>query len=189
MIHIYGHSWPTRWGDADELKLIKVYSNCEVVELFLNGVTLGKKPRNSQNFPAAGLHWQARFKTGENVLKATGRLNNAMVEDTLLLHYQTDKWGRATRIELREIARDGGRVRVEARLLDGNSIPCLDARDRIWFGITGDGTVLDNTGTSTGSRCVELYNGRAEIAVARNDGTSVVSVRCKSLPSTFLTVK
>jgi beta-galactosidase len=189
MIHIYGHSWPIRWGNAEELKLIKVYSNCEVVELFLNGVTLGKKQRNSQNFPAAGLHWRARFKSGENVLKATGRLNNTTVEDTLPLRYQTDKWDRATRIELREITRDERRVKIEARLLDGNSIPCLDARDRIWFGITGDGTLLDDTGTSTGSRSVELYNGRAEIMLARNDGTSVVSVRCKSLPSTFLTIK
>ncbi len=28
MVHIYGHSWPVRWGDRDERKLMKVYSNC-----------------------------------------------------------------------------------------------------------------------------------------------------------------
>jgi beta-galactosidase len=70
MIHIYGHSWPTRWGEADEWKLVKVYSNCETVELFVNGVSQGSRKRNSQDFPAAGLHWMAKFKEGENLLKA-----------------------------------------------------------------------------------------------------------------------
>jgi len=189
MIHIYGHSWPTRWGEADEWKLVKVYSNCETVELFVNGVSQGSRKRNSQDFPAAGLHWMAKFKEGENLLKAAARQNNVMVEDSLVFQYETEKWGPSARIELKETDRDGGRVKVEARLLDGKNIPCLDARDRVWFGLTGDGTLLDNTGTSTGSRSVELYNGRAEIRLLRNDGSSVVGVRCRSLPTAFLTVK
>jgi beta-galactosidase len=189
MIHIYGQSWRARWGEPDELKLVKVYSNCETAELFVNGGSQGSKKRNSQDFPAAGLHWLVKFKPGENLLKAVGHTKTATVEDTLLLRYQTDKWGAPARIELREVARDGGRVKVEARLVDGNNAACLDARDRVWFGLTGDGILLDNTGTSTGSRSVELYNGRAEISLLRNDGSSVVSVRCKSLPTAFLAVK
>jgi beta-galactosidase len=116
-------------------------------------------------------------------------MKTATVEAALLLQYQTDKWSAPARIELREIARAGGRVKVEARLLGTNNVACLDARDRVWFGLTGDGTLLDNTGTSTGSRSVELYNGRAEISFLRNDGSSVVSVRSRSLPTAFLTVK
>jgi beta-galactosidase len=189
MIHIYGHSWPTRWGERDELKLVKVYSNCETAELFVNGVSQGTKKRNSQNFPAAGLHWLVRFTSGENRMKAVGYAKTANVEDTLSFEYQTEKWGTAERIELREIARAGGRMTVEARLLDGNNIPCLNARDRAWFGLAGNGTLLDNSGTSTGSRSVEFYNGRAEISLLGNDGSSVVSVRCRSLPTAFLTVK
>ncbi len=189
MIRLYGHSWPTRWGETDELKLVKTYSNCETAELFLNGVSHGAKRRNSQDFPAAGLHWLVKFKRGENLLKAVGHTKAVNVEDTLLLQYQTDKWGAPARIELREIARDRGHVKVEARLLDGKNILCLNARERVWFGLTGDGVLLDNMGTSTGSRSVEVYNGRAEISLLRNDGSSVVSVRCRSLPIAFLTVK
>jgi beta-galactosidase len=188
MIHIYGHSWPTRWGELDELKLVKVYSNCETVELLLNGVSQGIKRRNSQDFPAAGLHWLMKFKPGENRLAAVGHTKTANVEDALVVQYQAEKWGTAARIELREIAREEGRVRVESRLVDGKATLCLDARDRVWFGITGDGALLDNRGSSTGSRCVELYNGRAEIGLLRNDGSSVLSVRCRSLPTAFLTV-
>jgi beta-galactosidase len=105
------------------------------------------------------------------------------------VQYQTDKSGAPARIELGELVRDRASVRIEARLLDGRNVLCLSARDRVWFGLTGDGTLLDNTGTSTGSRCVELYNGRAEIHVLRNDRSSVVSVRRRSLPTAFLTVK
>jgi beta-galactosidase len=189
MIHIYGRSWPARWGEPDELKLVKVYSNCDSAELFLNGVSQGAKIRNSQDFPAAGLHWLVKFKPGENLLEAVGHGKTAMVEDTLRFQYHTAKWGSPARIELSEIAREAGRVKVEARLVDGGNADCLDARDRVWFGLTGDGALLDNTGTSTGSRRVELYNGRAEISLLCNGGSSVVSVRHKSLPTAFLAVK
>ncbi len=189
MIRLYGHSWPVRWGEPGELKLVKVYSNCNSAELFLNGVSQGTKRRNSQEFPAAGLHWLVKFKSGENNLKAVGHMKTAIVEDSLQLQYQTNKWGAPARIELNETRRDRGRVTVQARLLDGNNILCLDARNRVRFGITGDGILLDNAGTSTGSRGVELYNGRAEIDLLLNDGTSVVSVRCGPVAAAFLTVK
>jgi len=189
MIRLYGHSWPTRWGEPDELKLVKVYSNCETAELFVNGVSQGAKQRNSQDFPAAGLHWLVKFKPGENLLKAVGHMKTVTVEDAVRLQYQTDKWAAPARIELRETARDRGRVKVEARLLDDRNIPCLNARDRVWFGLAGDGILVDNMGTSTGSRSVEVYNGRAEISILRNDGSSVVSVRCRSLATAFLPVK
>lgn len=189
MIHIYGRSWPIRWGELGEVKLVKVYSNCQTVELFVNGASQGVRRRNSQDFPAAGLHWLVKFKAGENRLKAVGQMKTATVEDTLLFQYQTEKWGAPARIDAREMARDGRRMKIEARLLDSNGGACLDARDRVWFGLTGDGTLLDNNGTSTGSRSVELYNGRAEISLLRNDGSSVVSIRCRSLPTAFLTVK
>jgi beta-galactosidase len=188
MIHIYGHSWTTRWGGQGELKLVKVYSNCETVELVVNGVSQGIKRRDPQDFPAAGLHWLTRLNMGENHLRAVGHAKGARVEDALDFKYQPVGWGPPVRLQLREIARDGERVTVEARLLDGNSVTCLDAHNRVWFGLTGDGTLLDNTGTSTGSRCVELYNGRAEISLVRLAGTSVVSARSESLPSAFVTI-
>ena len=41
MVHIYGHSWPVRWGNQGDRKEILVYSNCDEVELFVNGVSQG----------------------------------------------------------------------------------------------------------------------------------------------------
>ena len=189
MIHIYGHSWPTRWGEPGESKLVKVYSNCKAVELLVNGLSQGVKIRNSQDFPAAGLHWLVQLNPGENRLTAVGHTKTATVEDALLFQYQTDKWGPAIRIDLREITRDRERVTIEARLLDSKKSLCLSRRDRVWFGLTGEGTLLDNTGAGTGSRSVEVYNGRAQISLLLNGGSSVASVRCRALPTVFLTVK
>ena len=189
MVHIYGHSWPTRWGELDELKLVKVYSNCETVELFLNGTSQGTKRRVSQAFPAAGLHWMVRLKRGQNQLKASGNLNKTTVEDRLVVQYQTGGPVLPMEIKLSEIARNRGRVTVEARLVDRNEILCLTAHDRVRFGLTGDGTLLDDTGTTRGSRTVELSNGRAEISLLLNEGTSIISARCGKFATAFLPVK
>ena len=69
MAHIYGHSWPVRWGKAGEERNVHVYSNCDRAELFLNGVSQGTKRRDSQNFPAAGLRWNVAFVSGQNHLR------------------------------------------------------------------------------------------------------------------------
>jgi beta-galactosidase len=188
MIHLYGHSWPVRWGELGEKKLIKVYSNCETVELFLNGVSWGARKRNSQDFPAAGLRWLVALKPGENHVRVLGHKNDKRVSDEIRFQYRTEKWGKPTKLELREKTRTGTTVTVEARVLDTNNALCLDARDRVRFGITGAGTFLDNTGTSTGSRSIELSNGRAEIRLQTDGGKSVVSVSSKGLLAAFLTL-
>jgi beta-galactosidase len=188
MIHIYGHSWPIRWGDEEEQKLVKVYSNCAQAELFLNNVSCGVRKRNSQDFPAAGLHWLMKFKSGYNHLRAVGQKNGMTVVDELHFQYQTEKWQRPARLDLKETARSNGITIIEAKIYDSNDVPCLDARKQVRFRSNGDGTLLDNTGTVTGSRVVELCNGRAEISLKTNNGTSSVSVSCDGLPSMLLTV-
>jgi beta-galactosidase len=42
-------------------------------------------------------------------------------------------------------------------------VQCLDARSAVRFAIASDGELLQNVGMSTGSRQVELYDGRAII--------------------------
>ena len=183
MVHIYGHTWPVRWGEPDEAKLVKVYSNCEAVELFVNGVSAGVKTRNSQDFPAAGLRWLVKFKAGQNVVRAVGK----NVSDEIRFVYQTDKWEKPAKLTLEQIKTAGDVVTVEAKLVDVKGILCLDARNVVRFGLAGDGRLIDNLGTSTTARKVELYNGRAQISMQRK-GRSVVSVSSDGLPTAFLTI-
>jgi beta-galactosidase len=187
MVHIYGHTWPVRWGDADEQKLVKVYSNCDTVELFLNGQSQGVKKRNSQDFPAAGLRWLVKLAP-ENTVRAVGRKGGSVVNDEIVFRYQSQKWEKPSQLQLREVARRGDAVTIDAQLLDGKGVLCLDARNAVRFQAAGDGALIDDRGISTGSRAVELYNGRALITLKRNGGKSEVSVSSKGMPTTFLAV-
>ena len=188
MVHIYGHTWPIRWGEPGQEQEVLVYSNCGEVELFLNGVSQGIRKRNSQDFPAAGLHWHVKFQKGKNVLKAVSR-GKAVVEDEISFEYQTEKWEKPTRLEVTSSMVADGVAEVEAYLVDKNGVKCLDADDFVYFGLTGDGALIQNQGTSIGSRKVQAQNGRARIRVRLNGGVSCVSVKAEGIPTAFLQVK
>ena len=190
MVRLYGHSWPIRWGAPGEAKMVKVYSNCPSAELFVNGVSQGSRQRKSQDFPAAGLRWMVKLRPGPNKLKVVARAKNgATVTDEIEQRYQTQSWGKPARLVLESAGRSGDVATVRVRCLDAKGVLCLDARNVIRFGLTGDGRLLDNLGTSTGSRQVELWNGMGQIALAMNRGQSVVSVSAKDLGTAFVTIK
>lgn len=186
MVRIYGHSWPVRWGNGNEEKMIKVYSNCDEAELFVNGKSYGVKKRNSQDFPAAGLRWSLSFKKGANQAYVIARKGKTVVSDTIRFEYQTDKWAQPAQVSFRKIREENGIITLEAKLYDKNNVQCLDAVNWIRFGLTGDGTLLDNQGTSGGSRLVQLYNGRATIRIRTNGGRSVASAKVDQLPVAFI---
>jgi beta-galactosidase len=188
MVHIYGHSWPVRWGKPGEAKLIKVYSNCTEAELWVNGISVGRKKRNSANFPAAGLRWETILQKGQNTIIANAWKNKTMVSDTIQVYYETEQWGAPAQLSLKKIETSDGSTIIEATLLDAAGRVCLDARNFIRFGITGDGELLDNLGTSSGSRYVQLSNGRAVIKMAGNKEKSVISVQSAGIPTGFLTL-
>ncbi|ANH82228.1 glycoside hydrolase [Niabella ginsenosidivorans] len=186
MAHIYGHSWPVRWGKEGEEKMIKVYSNCREAELFLNGSSFGIKKRNSQDFPAAGLRWNVVFKKGANTAYVIAREGKQTVRDTIRFTYQTEQWGKPAQVKLEKIKEENGIATIEAKVYDAKQVQCLDAAGWIRLGITGDGILLDDLGTSSGSRRVQLYNGRAIIRIKTNGGSSVASAKADQLPVVFL---
>ena len=189
MVHIYGHTWPVRWGKTDEQKTVKVYSNCDRVELFLNGKSLGLKKRNSQDFPAAGLRWESLFQQGKNTLKAVAVKGKVRVEDEISFEYETRTFGKEAVLEASVISEDSESVWIEAGLKDDKGVLCLDSHNYIYFESVGDGKLIVNQGTSTASKKVQAYNGRARIQLKKNGGESVVAVKSDSLKTIFVTVK
>jgi len=165
MVRIYGHSMKVRWGAVEELKAVHVYSNCSKAELFLNGVSLGVKRRDSGDFPCSGLRWHTSFNPGVNHVRVIAEKNGVHVEDELTFHYQTENWGEPAQLKLTAEKLDDGRIYVEARMYDENDVFCPDASHFIRFGLTGDGRLLEGLGTIHGSRLVQLASGRAGIFV------------------------
>ena len=189
MIHIYGHSWPVRWGKPDEKKMVKVFSNCREVELFVNGISVGKKQRDVTQFPAAGLNWLVPFKEGENTLRAVATGGEPALNDEIRLVYQTASWGKPTKFVMTEISRADGIATVEAAAFDAAGVVCLDAANLVRFGLAGDGVLIDNLGTADGSRVVQLANGRARISMRLTGKTVVASVTSDGIESGFTTIK
>ncbi len=189
MLHIYGHGWPVRWGKDGEEKEVLVYSNCQAVELFLNGQSLGIRKRNSQDFPAAGLRWNVKFQKGENILRAVAVAGKETLNDELVFEYQTEKWGKETAFKVKTTPVGDDIIEVEAQLVDEKGVRCLDSRIFVYFDIAGDGELIQNQGTVTGSRKVQARNGRAQIRVRTNQGTSCVAVKAEHVQTSFVTVK
>lgn len=186
MVHIYGHSWPVRWGNKGDRKEILVYSNCEAVELFVNGVSQGIKKRDSQDYPAAGLRWNCVYEEGKNEIRAVAVKGKTKVTDEIVQEYQTAKWGKEAVASLSVVSREGDTVLLEVQLLDKDGVRCLDSKKYIEFEIAGDGSLIQNQGTSTGSRKVQAYNGRACIKVNLNKGKSMVAVKAEGIPTAFM---
>jgi beta-galactosidase len=189
MLHVYGHSWPVRWGQPGEKRWIKVYSNCPEVELWVNGVSHGVRRRDSQDFPAAGLRWEVPFEDGMNTVRAVGHRDGHTATDEVSFRYESRPWGKKDHLRLQQFPAGAGRVRVQAELLDADGVVCLDARDYIRFGQTGDGRLVDDLGTPGGSRYVQLSNGRAQIDIDLRAGDqSVASAHVEGVPTAFLTL-
>lgn len=187
MVHIYGHSQPVRWGQEGEEKMVKVYSNCDEAELFVNGKSYGKKKRRSADFPAAGLRWNVAFAKGGNEVRVVAVKGKAVVEDQIAFQYQTESWGKPAKMTLEKKAVNGNMVTLEVKLLDDKGIPCLDAANWVRFSLAGDGRLIDNLGTSSGSRRVQLYNGRATIQVdTGKGGVNVAAVKSDGLTTVTL---
>jgi beta-galactosidase len=187
MVHIYGHSWPVRWGEPGQKRTVKVYSNCESAELFLNGRSMGARRRDSQDFPAAGLRWDVAFNAGKNQLRVVAKKGDVTVTDQIECEYQTRQWKEPARFDIVEANRNNDVVTVEAKLYDKEGVLCLDSRRSVRFSIAGQGALIDNLGTVRGSHLLQLSNGRAEISIKRK-GNCIVAIASDGLPPAFCNI-
>lgn len=131
----FGSHW--NWQEGRDIRTT-CYTNCDEVELFLNGVSLGSKP--STEARGRTLTWEVPFKAGS--LKAVGKRGGLAV-----CEYQLQTAGMAKRIKLspdtRTLAADGKDIcYLEFSVTDENGIPIHDAENEIRFSITGPGELI-----------------------------------------------
>ncbi len=66
MVYIWEHTLIHRYGKPDEAQPVEVFSNCDEVELFVNGSSQGKRMKKD------GYTWQVHYRLGTNDLQAIG---------------------------------------------------------------------------------------------------------------------
>jgi beta-galactosidase len=115
---------------------VEVYSNCEEVELFLNGKSLGAKPLPRDASPR---NWEVKFAPG--TLKAVARNKNRIVAE-----YELRTAGKPAKILLsaddKKLSPSWDDVSfITATVVDGNGIVVPNASDLISFKVAGPGVI------------------------------------------------
>ena len=171
-----------RWnwtGDPRQVIPIEIYTNCDTVELLLNGRSLGEKPVADHLLPA--LVWAAPNEPG--TVEVVGKKGGAAAA-----RFQLKAIGRPERIELiadRSALRSGGRQvsTVEVRVVDrdGNRVP--DATDTIALEVAGAGRLIAagnadlNDSSPVEANRTKVYEGRAVAVIRSGAQVGKVTIR------------
>lgn len=115
---------------------VEIYSNCGEVELFLNGKSLGKKSKPTDDSPR---NWKVNFETG--TIKAVG-----MNGGKIVANYELKTAGKPAKILL-TIDKNSIQnnwddvVFAEVKIVDENGVLVPNANDLISFQVSGSGTI------------------------------------------------
>ena len=190
--YIESHTWTERQGPENTPRTISVYSNCDEVEFFHNGTSLGVKQKNIAKFPASGLTWDVNFKSGKNTLKAIGLSEDGeKILDSMEVNYRYIKNDAAKALELSYKKLENGNYLITATAVDSKGLRCLDYEDRVYFQSLSGGKSLKNQGTPTGSETIAMANGKASLEVIPNEKRSVLKVMVlnQNFKGTYLTIE
>jgi beta-galactosidase len=135
------NNWtPTDFDTYDDAK-VAVYSNCDDVELFLNGKSLGSKPKPADDSPRL---WDVTFEKGS--IKAVGK-NKGKEVATEELKTAGQPAKIVLTVDKNKMNNSWDDVAfVKATILDANGNICPNADNLIQFSISGAGVIdaVDN---------------------------------------------
>ncbi len=181
--------WVSDWSPTDidtyDEAQLQVFSNCDEVELFLNGRSIGAKSRPDDN--ASPRTWSITFQKG--TLKAVAKNKGQIV-----VEQELKTAGAPAKIVLSadkptiENSWDDV-IYVTATVTDANGIPCLNADNKIKFSIDGAGTIaaVDNSDVNSAEQFIAkerwVYKGSciAIIKASSNAGAIIVTASADNL--------
>ncbi|WP_405208455.1 glycoside hydrolase family 2 TIM barrel-domain containing protein [Aquimarina sp. LLG6339-5] len=189
-VYIESHTWTERQGPKDIARTINVFSNCDTVELFFEGKSLGQKKKDINKFPASGLTWDLLFKEGTNQLKAIGYKDGKKVTDSLKVDYRYKKNDVAKSLSLSYEELKNGNYLITAIAKDKEGLRCLDYEERVYFQCLSGGVNKKYLGTPMGSESIKMSNGKAQIEVVPNKENSTIEMMVlnQSFKGTYLTI-
>jgi beta-galactosidase len=168
---------PTDFDTYDDAK-VQVYSNCDEVELFLNGKSLGTKPKPADDAPRT---WDVTFAKG--TLRAVARNKGKEVATDELRTA-----GPPARIVLStdrpRVANDWNDVAyITARVVDANGVLYPNTDQQLTFSVSGPGAVVavDNGNIASHERYQALtrqvYQGQCIAIVKANAASGQVALK------------
>jgi beta-galactosidase len=116
---------------------VEAYSNCEAVELFLNGKSLGAKKINRDASPRV---WKIPFAPGTLKAVARNEKGKVVATDELRTAGKAEKIILFTETKKLSPGFDGVAV-IRARIVDANGITVPRAGDLISFNVSGPGVI------------------------------------------------
>jgi beta-galactosidase len=86
MVYIYSHTNVHRSGNTAEKQTLEVFSNCNEVELFVNGISQGKQTKKNE------FTWSIHYQLGVNEIKAIGHKDGETVRTNMqiIFHSSTE---------------------------------------------------------------------------------------------------
>jgi len=187
VLHVFPH-WNWAGREGQEIS-VWVYSNCDDVELFLNGVSLGKQSMR----PLDHLEWKVRYAPGQLVAKGTRK--GAIVETKI----ETTGAPAAIRLTADRSALTADNVDlavINVEVVDAQGRVVPTAGNKITFALTGPAKLI---GVGNGDpSCHEpdkaasrsAFNGLAQAIVqtTHDAGTINLTARAEGLASADVTV-
>lgn len=132
LIHIMPH-WT--WEKEGEIKVIRLYTNCDEADLILNGTSLGRKALDGD-----WIEYEVPYQPGE--LKAIGYRDGKSVAEDI---QRTAGKAAAIHMEANRpvLQADGNDVAcVKVSIVDADGIVVPNAENNVQFEVTGAGTLL-----------------------------------------------
>jgi beta-galactosidase len=175
MVHIVGHwTWP---GEEGQIRSVKVYSNAEEVELYLNGKSLGAKREEAGTGLAHPPRvWEVRYELGE--LTAVARAQGNEVRDTRRTAGPADHLALESDTKQLQSGNSESLAYITVRVEDKKGTVVPSAHPPITFTLYGPGELLEQTwpGHGTGTTWNAIA-GMARIALraTNRSGRAVVS--------------
>jgi len=167
---------PINSGHHDEK--VEIYSNCEEVELFLNGQSLGAKFRNADDSPRI---WSVGFVPG--MLRAEGRNKHVVAASETLRTAESPAKLMLT-VERARLSTSWDDVAyLRAEIMDKNGTIIPNAANLLHFSVVGPARILatdngdnaDHSGFQKPDRAA--YKGAAIVIIRATRETGAVTVR------------
>ena len=185
VLHIFPH-WNLQGHEGEEVE-VWAYSNCDEVELTVNGKKLGRQP-----MPRNGhLKWKAIYQPGKVVAVGYKNGKRILTETIETTKPATKIVMKADRQTITADGRDVSIVTIEIQDNKGSIVP--DACPMLDINLTGEGHIL---GVGNGDPsylgedhpkdidckkfCIPAFNGMAQVIIQSNHAASDMILLCSS---------